>query len=165
MVNRIIKATNVGIEYPVDVTLFNPDRHRIQRVMRAAARAGTVREAETLCLVDGVEHLARRSLDDFVLQRRLANGALAPIGLGDVDRLTRGSLVRSPLAPVRQVPQVGVELLAVGGPCLAIHARGCIVIEVVLRLSQSVQGVDRVPQRRQPFSPRLCCLPYPVQRT
>ena len=75
------EATNVGIEYPVDVALFHPDRDRIQRMVRAASWAGTGREAEKLFLVDGVEHLDCRPLDDFVFQRRLADGALAPIRL------------------------------------------------------------------------------------
>src|SRR5262249_52770572 len=46
VVNHIIKAPNVGIEYPVDVALFHADRDRIQRMVRAASRAGNVPEAE-----------------------------------------------------------------------------------------------------------------------
>src|SRR5262249_6166852 len=131
VVNRIIKAPNVGIEDPVDVALFNADRDGIQRMVRAASRAGTVREAEKLWLVHGVEHLDRRPLDDFVFQRRLANGARAPIGFRYVDTLDRWGLV----------------------------------IEAVVCLPQSVDGVDMMPQRRQPFPAILCCLAYPVQRT
>src|SRR5262249_10914343 len=165
VVNRIIEAPNVGIEYPVDVALFNAYRDCIQCMVRAASRTGTVRETEKLLLVNGVEHLDRRPLDDFVLQRRLANGALAPIGFGDVDPLDWRSLVRSPLEPVRQLPQVGFALFAVVGPCLAIHPPGCVMIEAVIRFPQSGCGVDMVPQRSQPLSAILCCLPYPVQRT
>src|SRR5262245_43020296 len=97
VVHRIIKAPNVGIEYPVDVALFNADRDGIQRMVRAASRAGTVREAEELWLVHSIEHLDSRPLDDFVFQRRLANGALVPIGFRYVDTLDRWGLVGSPL--------------------------------------------------------------------
>jgi hypothetical protein len=37
VVNRLVNATKVGIEDPVDVALFNPDRDHIQRVLRAAS--------------------------------------------------------------------------------------------------------------------------------
>jgi hypothetical protein len=66
VVNRIVAAPNVGVEYPVDVTLFTADRDSLHRMMRAASRTGTVRATEKLLLVYGVEHLDSRSLDDFV---------------------------------------------------------------------------------------------------
>jgi Recombinase zinc beta ribbon domain len=100
VVNRIVKATNVGIEYPVDVALFNPDRDRIQRVVRAASWAGTVREPEKLLLVDSVEHLDCRPLDDFVFQRRLADGSLATISFRNVDAFDRWGLLCAPLQSV-----------------------------------------------------------------
>src|SRR5215467_716314 len=65
---RIVKPTNVGIEYPVDAVLFKPHRDRIQRVVRVAAWSGAIREAHKLLLIYGVEHLDSRPLDDFVLQ-------------------------------------------------------------------------------------------------
>src|SRR5262245_32900135 len=100
VVNRIVKAPNVGIEYPVNVALFNAYRDCIQRMLRAASRSGTVREAEKLLLVNGVEHLDSRPLDDFVFQRRLADGALAPISFRYVDALDRWGLIRPPLQTV-----------------------------------------------------------------
>jgi hypothetical protein len=165
VVHRIIEAPNVGSEYPGAVAFLHAYRDGIQRMVRAASRTGTVREAEPRWLVHGVEHLDRRPLNDLVFQRRLAAGPLAPISLGAVDRLDRGRLVRSPLEPVRPVPPVGVELLAVGGPWLAIQARCCLVLEAVVGLPQAVDGVDMMPQRRQPFPPLLRGLAYPVQRT
>jgi hypothetical protein len=164
VVNRIVKAPNVGIEYPVDGALFTAYRDRIQRVVRAAAWAGTVREPEQRWLVDGVEHLDCRPLDDFVFQRRRADGALAPISCRDGDALHRWGLVGSPLQAVCSLPQVGFTLLPVGGPCLAIHPRRCIMIEAVIRLPQSVDGLDMLPQRRHPFPALPCCLASPLQR-
>src|SRR5262249_20561804 len=100
VVNRIVETPNVGIEYPVDVALFNAYRDGIQRMVWAASRAGTVREAEKLLLVHGVEHLDCCPLNDFILQRRLADGALAPIGFRYVDALDWWGLVGSPLQAI-----------------------------------------------------------------
>jgi len=100
VVNRIVKATNVGIEYLVDVALFHPDRDRIQRVVWAASWAGTVREPEKLFLVDGVKHLDCRPLDDVVFQRRLADGSLATSSFRHGDARDRWGLIRSPLQAV-----------------------------------------------------------------
>jgi len=100
VVNRIVKATHVGIEYPVAVALFTPYRDRIQRVVRAASWAGTVREPEKLLLVDGVEPLDCRPLDDVVFQRRLAGGSLATSSFRHGDALDRWGLRRSPLQAV-----------------------------------------------------------------
>jgi hypothetical protein len=96
VVNRIVQATNVGIEYPVAVALFPPDGARIPRVVRAAAWAGTVREPETLLLVESVAHLDCRPLDDVVFQRRLADGSLATISFRNVDACDRWGLLCAP---------------------------------------------------------------------
>ena len=52
--------------------------------MRAASRPETMRAVEKIGLVDGIEHLGHRALDDFVFKRRVAERPLPPIGLGDV---------------------------------------------------------------------------------
>jgi hypothetical protein len=109
VVHRIIEAPNVGSEYPGAVAFLHAYRDGIQRMVRAASRTGTVREAEPRWLVHGVEHLDRRPLNDLVFQRRLAAGPLAPISLGAVDRLDRGRLVRSPLEP-GDVPAVAFRV-------------------------------------------------------
>ena len=100
VVNRLVQAPNVGIAYPVDVALFNPDCDCIQRVVRAAAWAGTVREPEQLLLVESVEHLDCRPLDACVFQRRLADGSLATISFRNVDAFDRWGLLCAPLQPV-----------------------------------------------------------------
>jgi hypothetical protein len=81
-------------------SIFHPSRDRIQRVVRAASWAGTVREPEKFFLVDGVEHLDCRPLDDVVFQCRLTDGALAPIGFRYGDALDRWGLLGSPLQAV-----------------------------------------------------------------
>src|SRR5499427_5910206 len=164
VVKRLVQAPHVGIESPGAGALCTPHRDRLQRVVRAAAWAGTVRKPEELWLVDGVAHRDRRPLDAGVCQPRLADGPLAPLSFGAGDPLDRGSVGRSPLAPVCHVPQRGVEPLAVGGPWLALQARGCLVLEAVRRLPPSVAGGDMLPQRGHPLPALLGCLPDPVQR-
>src|SRR5713101_4102613 len=94
----------------------------------------------------------------------LPMGRWRPSAFGMETRST-GEAIRAPLQAVCQLPKVGFELLSVGGPCLAIHSRSCIVIEAVIGLPQSVDGVDMLPQRSQPYGAIPCCLAYPVQRT
>ena len=74
-------------------------RERIQRVMLAAPRPESVREAEEVRLVDRVQYLHHRPLDDLVLQRRDAQWPLPPIGFGDVLSPGRLRPVRTPVHP------------------------------------------------------------------
>ena len=120
VVTRLREAPHVGIAAPGDGALCTADRDGIPRMVRAASRAGTVRAAEQRGLVHGVAHLDRRPLDDVVFQRRLAEGPLAPLGLRYGDALARWGLGGAPLQAVCQLPKLGGEVLAVGGPGLAI---------------------------------------------
>ena len=63
------EVADVRVEHPVHLPALDPDRERIQRIMRAAPRPKPVREAEEVRLVDGVQHLDDRPLEDLVLQR------------------------------------------------------------------------------------------------
>ena len=101
----------------------SPDVERIQRVMLAAPRPEPVREPEKVRLVDGVQHLDRRALDDLVFQRGNAERSLPPVRLRDVHPTHRLRSVRSSLQPLGQVLEIALQLLAVLSPRLAIHAR------------------------------------------
>ena len=89
----------------------------------------------------------------------------ARVGVGEGPPRDWGSLRRSPPEPLRQCPLVGGERLAVGGPWLAIHARGCGVLEAVGDLPPSGEDVAMRPQRCQPHRALLCGLPSPGKRT
>jgi len=84
----VIKAgeeiADVRVEHPVHLLPLDPDRERIQRMMRAAPRPETVGEAQEVHLVDGVEHLDDGALEDLVLQRGNAKRPLPPVRLRDV---------------------------------------------------------------------------------
>jgi hypothetical protein len=93
VVDRLKEATNVRIEHPVDRARFDSHRHRVQCIMRAAARSKAVGESPKGPLVDGVQHLHRGPLDDLIFQGGDADGPLAAIRLGDVHPLDGAGVV------------------------------------------------------------------------
>ena len=93
-------------------------------------------------------------------------GPLAAIRLRDVHPLDRTRVVPPSLEAVRQVPQICLQVLSIGRPGLSINARSRIAVQPVIRLAESVDIVDMVPERSQRLRvvpPR--CLSYPVERT
>ena len=62
MINCAEVASNVRIEDPADLLEAHPDRKRIERHMGLSPRSESVREAEEVYLVDGIEHFGRMSL-------------------------------------------------------------------------------------------------------
>jgi len=63
---RIEKRADVGVQNPVHLPPADSDRQGVQRVMLAAAGADPIREPEEVLLVNRVQRLQRRPLDDFV---------------------------------------------------------------------------------------------------
>ena len=81
---RIQERSDVGVQYPVHFRAVDPDKERVQRIMRAPPGSESIREPEEVFLVDRVEQRDRRPLDDFVLQSRDREWALPAIRLGYV---------------------------------------------------------------------------------
>src|SRR5665213_536119 len=79
MLQRIEEATQVRIEHPVHFLRRDPDRQRIQRLMRTAFGPKAVREAEKILLVDRIQYLDEGALDDFVFQHRHPQRALPAV--------------------------------------------------------------------------------------
>src|SRR5688500_9508794 len=84
MNHGVEKSTNVDCEHPVHFTSYDPHRERIQRVMRAAPRATSVGKTEEIHLIDGIQDLDERGLDDFIFQYRDAYRSLPPIGFENI---------------------------------------------------------------------------------
>jgi len=78
------EVADIRIEHPVHPLPPDPDRERIQRMMRITPRPKPIGEAQKVHLVDGVEHLDDGPLDDLVLQRGDAERPLPPVRLRDV---------------------------------------------------------------------------------
>jgi hypothetical protein len=81
LIKRGEEVADISVEYPVHLSLRDPDRERIQRIVRAAPGSEPV-QAEKILLVDGVQHLDHRPLDDLVLQVAMRSGRCRPSGLG-----------------------------------------------------------------------------------
>src|SRR5208282_1135128 len=94
-----------------------------QRLMLASPWSEPVRETKKIRFVDGVQHLDRRALDDFVFQRRDSERSLPPVGLRDKHSTHRLRSVRSSLQPFGKILEIHFQLLAVVLPRLAVHTR------------------------------------------
>src|SRR6516164_1113744 len=134
--------------------------------MWAAPRPESIREAEKVGFVDGIQHLDRCALDDLVFQRRNAERSLPPVGLGDVHPPHRLGSVRSSLQPIGEVPEVRFQFLPVVPPRLPVHARRGFLLQAEVGQAERFQVVDMVQERREPqLLIAFCCLTYPLQRT
>ena len=152
----VIKAgeevADVRVEHPAHLLPLDPDRQRVQRVMRSAPRSEPVGEAQEVLLVDGVEHLDHRPLEDLVLQGGDAKRPQPPVGLRDIRPASRSRPVAPAVDPLVQIPEVGLQVLPVGAPRLPIHPGGRPRVERPVG-DPEPGNVDVMQQRREP-----CCL-------
>jgi site-specific DNA recombinase len=166
VVDGVEKRTDVQVEHPVHLSRQDSNIERVQRIVLAAPRTESIREAEEVGLVDGVQHLDRRALDDLVLQRRHAERPLPPVGLRDVRSADWLRSVRSALQPFGEILEIVFQRLAVVPPRLAIHARSGVSLQREIRRAQSVPVVNVVQERGEPHpSIPSCYSSYPLQRT
>ena len=105
VVDGVEKRTDVHIEHPVHLLRQQSDIERIQRVMLAASRSKAAREAEEVRFVNGVQHVDRGPLDDFVFQHGHAKRPLPPVGLRCTPAAP-ASLDTHPLQPLREVLEI-----------------------------------------------------------
>ena len=80
----IEEAGNIRIDDPVHFGTDDRGCQCIQRIVLAATRPESVTEAHEIRLVDRIEHLHQRTLQDLVLQRRDRQRSLAAIAFVDV---------------------------------------------------------------------------------
>jgi len=64
MGHGIEKALDIRIQHPVHLLPVNPGVESVQRIMLAAPRSESVREAEKILLVDGLQNVHDCLLDD-----------------------------------------------------------------------------------------------------
>jgi len=84
-VEVIEEALDVGIKYVVHLLFHKRVRQRIQRLMLAASRTKSIREAEEVLLIDVVEDGDHCALDDLVLQCGDSERTLPSVAFLDVD--------------------------------------------------------------------------------
>lgn len=118
--------------------------------MRTPARTSTLRKSKDVYLVEGVQPLCRRPLDEVVFPRRFAEGALAALGFGKVNPLERQGVVGSPLEAVVPVLEGRLQVFSVGSPPLTLHPRCRFPVEAIVGLTEAVPVTDGVPKRGPP---------------
>jgi len=84
-VEVIEEALDVGIKYVVHLPFHERIGQRIQRLMLAASRTKSIREAEEVLLIDMVEDGDHCVLDDLVLQCGDPERTLPSVAFLDVD--------------------------------------------------------------------------------
>src|SRR5207244_4360595 len=127
-------------------------------------RPESVREPEEVFLVDRVQHLDGRPLDDLVLQRGHRERALSTVRLGYVLSPARLRPVRSAVDPGVQDLELALEVRLVVLPPQPVDPGGGVPLERIERLPEQA-GTDVVKERGELFLPSfLCCLPYARQR-
>src|SRR5262249_18505244 len=106
--------------------------------MRTATLPQAVRGIVEVLLVDRFQQHRYRSLNNLVLERRLANRALAPVVLLDPDALHRCCLIASTAETLIQVTQVLVEGLGIALRRDPIDPWSAGLPHVAIRFSQKV---------------------------
>jgi hypothetical protein len=124
-----------------------------------------IREAREVGLVDRVEHLDDRALDDLVFQRGDPERSSLTVRFRDVNA-TRGlRAVRPSVQPLVEVFEAGLESFAVRRPGHAVDARRGVARERLVRGPEPFER-DVVEERRElPLPVPACCLTYTLERT
>src|SRR3989442_6933144 len=123
----------------------------MQCLMRAATLPKAVRAVVKVLLVDRFQQHRYRSLDHLVLERRLANWALASIILLDPDALHGCCLIASTTETLMQVMQVFVEVFGITLRRDPIDPWGTGLLRVAIRLSQAVLVHEGGQGRKDPI--------------
>ena len=165
VLDRVEELGYVRIEYPVHSLGPHPYAHGIQRVVRAAPRPEAVAEPEEVLLVDGVQDFDRGALDDLVLQRGHAQGALAAVGFVDVHPLDRLGPVAPSGQPVGQLQQIALQVPPVRLPGLAVHPGSRVALERKVGRLKAFDRVDVVQQSGELRTTAASCrLSYAIER-
>src|SRR5262252_439230 len=113
--------------------------------MRAATRSKAIRAVVEVLRVDRFSQQRYRSLDNLVLERWLADRALAPVVLLDPDTLHGRGLIAAPTETLMQVAQVLVEVFGRGLRRDPVNPGGAGLPRAAIGLAQAVL-VDQVGQ-------------------
>ena len=119
----------IRIEDPLDLGAGDPERQGIKCIMLPATRPETITEAEEVSLVNLIQYGDHGPLDDFIFQRRNAEGPLAPIRLRDVLPADGVSTIRLAVDPAVEVVETLLQVLPVFLPGLPIDPWGGIMLE------------------------------------
>src|ERR1700686_4250829 len=99
------KAPDIRVQHPVHLLPINPGVESVQRIVLAAPWSESIREAKKILLVDGLQNVHDRLLDDFVLQTQNAEWPLGAVRLRDVCPFGRPGSIAAPMHSLVQVFQ------------------------------------------------------------
>ncbi len=160
------EAAHVQVQHPVHTSLMKSTEQGIQRFMLVASWPEPIREAEEVGFVNGVEYFHRRSLNEFVFERRDAERSLPPIRLGNVHPTHRLGPVRSALQSMGKVLEIVLKGLAVVPPRLTVYTGCSVPLQLEECKPQSVTPVDVMHQSGElHILVRFCRLSYLFQLT
>jgi hypothetical protein len=143
------EVADVRVEHEAHLLALNPDRERIQRLMRRAPGPEPIREAEEVLLVDGVQHLDERALEDLVLQRGDPERPQPPVRLRDEHPPSRSRPERPSVDSSVKIAKVRLEIQPVVAPRHAVHPRGGARADRPVRRAQTVDA-DVMKERGEP---------------
>src|SRR5260370_9563124 len=166
MVQTIKERADVSIQHPIHLSRQQTGIQSIQRIVRSFAGPMAIREAEKVSLVDGVQPINCRSLDNLIFQRSDPERSLPPVFFGDEYSTHRLRSISPAPQPRREVCEIALQILSVPTPRFPIYSRSRIALQQVISFAQSAQVVDVVHEAGELHLPIFhCCLPYPPQRT
>jgi hypothetical protein len=116
VVDGIEEGADVDIEHEVHALRHQGLVQSVQGRVRAPPRPEAVAEPEKVGLVDGVQHLGHRALDDLVLQCRNAERAETAVSFRDVGSAHRLGPVLSAMDPFVQTLEIGLQI-----PLVVLH--------------------------------------------
>src|SRR6202049_2603580 len=150
MGHGIEKAPDVRIQHPVHLLPVNPGVESIQRIVLAASRSESVREAEEILLVDGLQNVHDGLLDDLVFQAQNAEWPLGAVRLRDVCPSGRARPIAAPMHSIVQVLEFLFEGFSISLPCHTIDSGRSVTREREIAPLQEIGG-DVMQQCREPY--------------
>src|SRR6185503_7771925 len=134
---------------------------RVQRVVRRPPSPESIQEPFELRLPDGAQYLGHHTLDDFVFQRWHPQSSLPSVCFRDVHPSHCRCSIASSSQPSGEPLKVSLEFFSIVLPRLSIDPCRRVLLQAQVRLSQILDFIHMVVQRRHPLlrlSPH--CLPY-----
>ncbi len=151
------KAAHVQVQHPIHTSLMESTEQGVQRFVLVSSWPESIREAEKVGFVDGVQYFHRRSLNEFVFERRDAERSLPPVRLGNVHPTHRLGPVRSALQSMGEVLEIVLKSLAVVPPRLPVYTGCRVPLQLEVSKPQSVDPVDVMQQSGELHILVQCC--------
>src|ERR1700737_1981859 len=163
LVEVIEKSSNVRIKHVVHLLLQERVRQRIQRLMLAASRAKTVREAEKVFLVNLVEDGDHGMLDKFVFDSRDCKWTLSSIFFLHVHSSRGHCSIGSAMNSVMKIGQPILQPVFILLPANAVHSGCGLPLPGVKAFPQRIDGqmVEQGGELHLLIFP--CCFPHTRQ--